>query len=245
MSKLKANLNPRYTDSATAVVSTSLRKSFKKFFTSEPPTVTPTSNGSGSQSLASGNSHATEFAAIASSLARDSPPSSSNSSPRATPAPQGPLGAGGGSVLTLAEKNEKIRQVMVKLGQSTTRKWGQLLKDLEKEQLSALKALDKSLKTLAKTEKNALMAQNSAANAATAARSDVLSADTSARILASREARVDREVDKKVESRRDADTVKIAEDKKTRMAGKVKKLYDKTLIRERNELDRIKVKYLM
>lgn len=258
MSKLKANLNPRYTDSATAQVSTSVRKSFKKFFSgstttsetnnSHPP---PATSSTLAQSVTSGNKHANEFASIAATLSqkvkptKESPPSSSSPSPRSTPTPSSTLPPSTKGLETLPEKNEKIRSSMLKVNKKTVKKWAKLLKNMEKDQFSQLKQLDKNLTTFKKSEKKSLMAQNAGANAATAARSDVLSADTTNRIMASREARVDREVDKKVESRRDADTQKIADEKKIKMETLTRKLYRKTVVKQIAEFNKIKQKYLV
>jgi len=108
-----------------------------------------------------------------------------------------------------------------------------------------LKKLERDIQALRKREKAALMSQNASANASTAARWDVLSAETASRIMASREARVDREVDKKAEKKRDEDTVKLAENKQQQLESLTNKLYHKIVSKEINEFTKLKQKHLM
>ena len=239
MSKLQSTLNPRFTDSATAQMTTSVRKSFKKLFSSSNNP--EKEENLVSHPITSGNNHATEFVTLASSLSqkrKNGTDSLLSSSPSPTPDI-----AKNQKYTTIPDQNSKIVSTVSKLNQKTVQKWTQLLKKVEKEQMSQLKNLDKSLISLKKKEKSVLMAENADANATTVGRSDVLSVETTARILSSREARVDREVDKKVEAKRDSETVKIATNKIQRMEQLVEKLYTKTVNRQREEFCRIKEKY--
>jgi hypothetical protein len=269
MSKLKANLNPRFTDSTTAQVSTSVKKSFKRFFSRDsvdpspnaPDAQTPTTSSNLSQKIEESRAKANEFHSLAATLSQSmSTSNSGKSSPTQDPSEdnlppkqrtlslklRGDASNGtSAKVQSDTEKNEKIRQAVMKVNQKATKKWNKLIKKVEKQCTSELKRLEKDIILFKRKEKAQLMGQNAEVNANTAARSTALSAETTNQILASREARVDREVEKKAEKRRDDGAQRIAQSKRTLMETGTEKLYHKTITKQIAEFQKLRSKYLI
>lgn len=226
MSKLKGKLDPRFTDSATSQVSTSLRKSFKKFFTGRGGSVAmATSEGEGpstSAPVTQSRENASEFLSLAASLSGEKKTKTA-------------------AVVTETPENRKVKEVLSVLRGKCGKKWEKLLKGMEKEQLSKLKNLERMTADLRKREKKVLLA---AANSATSSeQSAAVTEETRRRILASREARVDKEVDKKVEKVRDEETQRIAEEKGKELEKRREKLYQKMLGKEAALLRELREKH--
>lgn len=230
MTKLKANLNPRYTDSATAQMTTGVRKSFKKLF-SFTSSETPTPITSSAAPVTSSHNGATEFAALASTLSqsqnKDKDNSSADSSPRSTPTPQSnnPTLA---KIGTLAQ-NENIRSSVLLVNKKAVKKYKDIIKDTESQQLSQLKALNKGLDSMRKKEKKEMVKEQEEERLKSkSATTSALSEETEKRIAASREARVDRELDKRFDKKRDDETKRISEEKKIKLKKSLDKLVAKS-----------------
>jgi len=265
MSKLKANLNPRFTDSATAQVTTSFKKSFKRFFSTDSSTTLDNSGPSSlskpeksklSQAVEESQAKASEFHSLAASLSQSAgggkssptndPESSGTKRTQSVQASGNPNSSTNNTkFLSDNEKNETISQSMVKLNTKTNKKWSKLVKEVEKQCTSELRRLDKEINSMKKKEKALLMGQIAEANASTTSRSGALSAETTNQILASREARVDREVEKKAEKRRDDETQRISQTKTNLLETGTSKLYHKTIAKQIAEFSRLKNKYLV
>lgn len=262
MSKLKANLDPRFTNSKTAQFSSNFRLSLKKVFslngesskqtvasTPTPTSVpsTPTSPGpKAEQTVVRETQAASNFAAMATSLNHAQPSQAGNGTENSATATSSRAGASNNARLqSLQEKNTKIRQGALKLQKQCAKKWKKAENRIAKQQQTALKALHKEINKTKKIEKANIIKQISDANAATQARSGALSADTANRIVEARENRADREVEKHAQKKLEQETSKILENKDMQLTEYHEKLYKKMVDREINEFNRIKSKYLV
>ncbi|CAL8075151.1 unnamed protein product [Orchesella dallaii] len=255
MSKLKANLDPRFTNSKTAQFSTNLRQSLKKMFSNGGDDASSKPNGNSSpttsrteQTIVKEHNVATNFAAMATSLNQTQNGHQNGTSSSATTNGATTKSTSTTTSLktqTLQEKNNKIKKSVLKMGKTCSKKWKKAEKRVQKEQESALKALHKEVEKGKRIEKSNILKDLSDANAATASRANALSADTANKILESRQNKADKEAEKHAQKKLEKETPLILENKDVQLKQYHEKLYKKTIDKQINEFNRIKNKYLV